>query len=140
MADLTGRMLAQIVIEKYAENKKIKKVLGGTKMKALIEAQLKTGEALEIGRYYVIQMQGGSQPPHWWIFDKDYELVLMGSDSTRVDWFIKHGEAFPSWFTSQQEAIHEAVIRIKTEAKVAARIQLGYEPVQRFDKEEKIKK
>ena len=32
MADLAGRMLAQIVIKKYAENKKIKKVLGGTKM------------------------------------------------------------------------------------------------------------
>jgi hypothetical protein len=33
MADLAGRMLAQIVIKKYAENKKIKKVLGGTKMR-----------------------------------------------------------------------------------------------------------
>jgi|TARA_R100000656_G_scaffold33567_1_gene28866 hypothetical protein len=32
MADLAGRMLAQIVIKKYVENKKIKKVLGGTKM------------------------------------------------------------------------------------------------------------
>ena len=34
MADLAGRMLAQIVIKKYAENKKIKKVLGETKMEA----------------------------------------------------------------------------------------------------------
>ena len=32
MADLAGRILAQIVIKKYVENKKIKKVLGGTKM------------------------------------------------------------------------------------------------------------
>ena len=101
-------------------------------MKAIIEAQLKTGEALEIGHYYVIQMQGGSQPPHWWIFDEDYELVLMGSDSVRVDWFMKHGDAFPSWFASQQEAIDEAVIRIKAQVRESERISiLGYEQVQR---------
>ena len=44
MADLAGRMLAQIVIEK---NKKIKKVLGGTKM---LDQILSTNGAIKEGK------------------------------------------------------------------------------------------
>ena len=109
-------------------------------METFIKAQLKTGKALEIGQFIVVEMHGGSQPEMWWIFNEDYELIVLGSESVRAYWLKEHGEDLPSHFNSLQEAIDDVVIRIKTEAKVAARIQLGYEPVQRFDKEEKIKK
>ena len=111
-------------------------------MKELIEAKLKTGtelrhwssvgiSALEIGQFYVVEMHGAGQPEMWWLYDEDYKLIVLGSESVRAEWLRKYGEALPSHFSSFQEAIDEAVIRIKTEAKQAERISiLGYEQVQ----------
>ena len=104
-------------------------------MKELIEAQLKTGTALEIGQFYVVEMHGAGQPEMWWLYDEDYELVVLGSESVRAEWLRKYGEALPSHFSSFQGAIDEAVIRIKTEAKQAERSSM----ISEMDRSKQIK-
>ena len=69
MADLAGRMLAQIVIEK---NKKIKKVLGGTKM---LDQILSTNGAIKEGKAGYVLGSSRADNPYLKALNRDMERV-----------------------------------------------------------------
>ena len=68
-------------------------------MAIVVGEQLKDGTAIKIGRYYVAEMHRGSESEKWFLFDADFNAVLIG------------GSAF--WFGDRQDAINQAVDFVK---------------------------
>jgi hypothetical protein len=77
MADLAGRMLAQIVIKKYAENKKIKKVLGGTKM---LDQILSSNGAIKEGKAGYVLGSSREDNPYLKAKNRDMERIRVLDD------------------------------------------------------------
>ena len=71
----------------------------------VVREELDKGEAVKIGDYYVAEMHMSGQPDKWFLFDANFNAVLIG------------GSAF--WFGDRQNAINQAVDFVKGDTREA---------------------